>query len=725
MMTAVLVFLSAGWLAQDKLIPLGQGVEAARQIRSQISRSGLIAPLATITVTNTNDGGPGSLRQAIADASSGDTITFAIPLPATITNSNFFALVVDKNLTIQGPGSDKLTINGSALDNVFIFNSGITATISGLTITNGNSGSGGGIVSNSTTTLTINNCVITGNTARAFGGGIINFGTLTINDSIVSNNRTTNTGNTFTRGAGINNQGSLTLNSTTVSNNVNSATAAVSTGGGIYSDHSVTINNSQITGNNSPIGGGIYIEDSGHGPAALTINTSAISGNSAGFAGAGIYFTSGGIFTIDKSSVSSNTSNRGAGGIFNDSTLTISNSTISGNTADTGGAIYNRDGYAGTVNIVNSTISGNLARLNSADADSGKGGGIYNLGGGSLAAVLLQSSTIANNSATLGGGIYMLVGNTGTGDVKLENTILKTGSSGENIFNQISISGTTGLPLSGTVTSLGYNLSNDSGGFLNALGDMQNIDPLLGSLQDNGGPTLTHALLPGSPAIDAGNPCFISPPDSDQRGPGFLRISNARVDIGSFEVQTASNPTPPCSTPTPTPTPTVTVTPTPTPIVTATPTPTPSTTPTPTPTPTVTPTVTPTPTPTPTVTPTPTPNPDVLTEINAVITTVSTSRIPSGNQNGLIVKLKAAIMAIQQHDTASACSDLQDFIDQVNALRGKKIANDLADSLISSITAVQQEIGCGAPIPFPVFQERLSSPITWISIVFSMMYGSP
>src|SRR5438874_10331155 len=92
-----------------------------------------------------------------------------------------------------------------------------------------------------------------------------------------------------------------------------------------------------------------------------------------------------------------------------------------------------------------------------------------------------------------------------------------------------------------------------------------NTDPLLGPLQDNGGPTLTHALLPGSPAINAGDPNFTPPPLYDQRGPGFDRIVSGRIDKGSFEVQG------PSATPTVTPTPTATSTPraTATPTVTA------------------------------------------------------------------------------------------------------------------------------------------------------------
>ena len=84
----------------------------------------------------------------------------------------------------------------------------------------------------------------------------------------------------------------------------------------------------------------------------------------------------------------------------------------------------------------------------------------------------------------------------------------------------------------------GYNLSSDDGGgYLTGPGDQINIDPLLGPLQNNGGPTFTHALLPGSPAIDAGDPNFTPPPSTDQRGCPFDRVFNGRIDIGSFETQ--------------------------------------------------------------------------------------------------------------------------------------------------------------------------------------------
>jgi hypothetical protein len=151
----------------------------------------------------------------------------------------------------------------------------------------------------------------------------------------------------------------------------------------------------------------------------------------------------------------------------------------------------------------------------------------------------VTNSTITGNSAPSGGGIYNKVYVIDS-VVEISNTILNAGVSGENIFND-----------GGHITSLGYNLSSDDGGgYLTGPGDQINTDPLLGPLQNNGGPTFTHALLPGSPAIDAGDPNFHPPPFNDQRG--CPRVINGRVDIGSFERQPLGRS---CLTPRPRPTP--------------------------------------------------------------------------------------------------------------------------------------------------------------------------
>ena len=239
-------------------------------------------------------------------------------------------------------------------------------------------------------------------------------------------------------------------------------------------------------------GGGI---DNGNG-AMMTISATMLSGNSATFGGGAL----SGDGTITNCTISGNQSWGGVGGgIAGDPIVT--NCTISSNQAWVyGGGIY------GSPTITNCTISGNSIN------GFGGGGGIY--GGG-----IVRHSTMAGNTGSPGGGILA------TGPLEIGDTIFKTGASGANI----ALNG-------GTVTSHGYNISDDNGsGFLTGPGDQINTDPILGPLQDNGGPTFTHDLLPGSPAINAGDPNFTPPPFTDQRG--YVRVYNGRIDIGSVEMQ--------------------------------------------------------------------------------------------------------------------------------------------------------------------------------------------
>src|SRR5262249_44928302 len=138
-----------------------------------------------ITVTNTNDSGPGSFRQALADATNGDTIEFAVTGTIGLTSGQ---LVVDKSLTISGPGADSLAVNGNAKSRVFYVGPDAILTISQLSITNGNATTdfGGGIY-NDHSALTLNNCELTGNSADA-GGGIYTAGTLSGGATLILNN---------------------------------------------------------------------------------------------------------------------------------------------------------------------------------------------------------------------------------------------------------------------------------------------------------------------------------------------------------------------------------------------------------------------------------------------------------------------------------------------------------------------------------------------------------
>ena len=242
-----------------------------------------------------------------------------------------------------------------------------------------------------------------------------------------------------------------------------------------------------------------------------------ISGFTITQANGGAIINQGGL-TLRNSSVVSNA----GGGIGNftsntsvPATLTITNCTVSGNSATNGGGIYNLGQIiaTATVAISNSTLSGNSAF---------NGGAIFNDAVHfASASVSVKNCTISGNSAP-NGGVYFSAGFV---TLELGSTILNAGSSGKNIS-------------AGTVKSDGYNLASfNGGGFLKGPGDKINTNPMLGPLQHNGGPTFTQALLPGSPAIDAGDPNFTPPPFFDQRGPGHARVVNGRIDIGSFEVQ--------------------------------------------------------------------------------------------------------------------------------------------------------------------------------------------
>ena len=205
---------------------------------------------------------------------------------------------------------------------------------------------------------------------------------------------------------------------------------------------------------------------------------------------------------------------RGAA-VFNSENLTITGSTIHGNTTtNTGGGVFSQEGL---LTIVNSTISGNSAAVD--------GGGIFTLGAAATADI--SHSTIAYNSSNYGGGFNNSFGGAAT----LSHTIVAKNT------------GATGTDIRGTATGF-YNLIGDASwarglvdgasGNIVGVGGVGVIDPMIDALADNGGPTMTHSLQLGSPAIDTGDLSFMAPPDTDQRG--VLRKINGRIDIGAVEL---------------------------------------------------------------------------------------------------------------------------------------------------------------------------------------------
>jgi hypothetical protein len=361
--------------------------------------------------------------------------------------------------------------------------------------------------------LKVANSTISSNSAYLGGGGGIynDNGTLTIINSIISSNESEDDA-----GGGIYSYGgTVSITDSIVSSNI-----ANGRGGGIFHGTNtfgqagpLTIVNSIISDNVGVDGGGIS-----HEGITLTVSDSIINGN-VGRDGGGIYSGFFGDSTITSSTISDNTAVSGGG--IRGSNLTIQNSTISGNASGGGGGIFS----LGTNIITNSTISNNIAT-------EGGGGGIQ-LGSGT--ALTLNNSTISGNTATdNGGGICngCTSGTPGT-ELSIISSIVANNNApiGPDLFND-----TFGLINLAEFSLIGVSAESDLP--CGNLGNLCNIDPLIGPLQNNGGSTETHALLLGSPAIDTGRP-DCPPPDTDQRW--YVRPvdgdedSIATCDIGSFE----------------------------------------------------------------------------------------------------------------------------------------------------------------------------------------------
>ena len=454
-------------------------------------------------------------------------------------------LDITDDLTISGAGADVTVIDGGDLDRVLQTAGPLQVDISNVAVANGStasffpdegfgSGVGGGIFNGSGVTLALTDVIVAGNWASHGGGGILNGGTLTVTSSSVSDN-TGGVSGEGGGGGGIGNAGTATLIDSVVSGNFSGHS-----GGGVYNGGTLAIIGSDISDNTVILftGGGIF--NSG----VLTIADSTVSENTAEERGGGIFNL--GSVAVANSSISNNEASVfDGGGIANDSgSLTLTGVTVSGNKAGAGGGgIANGSSgnaspvVASTLTATNVTVSGNQA--------GGSGGGIYNGGGLNSASVSITNGTVTGNRAgASGGAIFNNPGYAAT----LGNTVVASGLGSDNCF--------------GAITSGGHNLEDaDTCGFT-APGDLIDSDPLLGPLADNGGDTATHALLAGSPAVDAGDggEC----PETDQRGVARPIDGNrdgaAVCDIGAYEASEGTSPSP---TPAPTPTPIPSATPTP------------------------------------------------------------------------------------------------------------------------------------------------------------------
>lgn len=529
--------------------------------------------MATFTVTNLNDSGPGSLRDALAGANSNfrvpDTIQFDSSLAGGTIAINS-ALHIGDATTIQGLGADQLTIDAQGNSGVFIVHDSDYLSdvhIDGLTITGGYADDGGGIhnrenltIANSRlegntavergggimhrydTQLTIADSVITGNSATSFeakGGGLyVRYGTASVTNSVFSANEVHHNGwgGAITVGGTNYGHGELSLSDSLVTNNKSLGSGAEGGGIAVVNGAEASITDSQVTDNFSGSGGGLHAREDSE----LAISDSVVSNNVAIHNGGGVWLNDstvtidrsrvfdnlaqhsggGGIdalratLVINGSSILNNSANRNGGGISaRDAFTWINDSTIAGNSAfEKGGGVFANNGTQ--ISIHNSTVSGNRAF-------TGIGGGVAN--DGSLA--WIYSSTItANRTADGFGSGLALKDNSQT---RIHASIISG-----NVNSDVDrVDG--GDP----VNSRGFNLigTGSAAAEFNFFDFTGITDPGLSPLGVHGGPTMTHAPLSGSMAIDNG--ANLRAFEFDQRGAPYQRDFGAAPDIGAVEFQ--------------------------------------------------------------------------------------------------------------------------------------------------------------------------------------------
>ncbi len=447
------------------------------------------ALLSTFTVNSLGDAGSGSgnsgdLRYCVSQANANDqanSIVFDSTLfstPQTITLSGSQLALTDPagTQTITGPAA-AVTISGGGNSRVFQVDPGVTASISGLTISGGSAvGAGGGLVNYGTTTLT--DCTLSGNTVVDPGGNY----TLQGDGGAVFNGQTAPNSDGKTYGAA-----NLTLTDCTLSGNTASSGGAFCNSGMAY------LTDCTLSGNSAFQGGGAFNNNA----ANLTLTDCTVSGNSGSGSGGGLV-NDGATITLYNCTISGNSEGSAGGGgggaLANYSgTANLSDCTLSGNSAYVGGGVYNSH-YSGTVNLTACTVSGNFSQYVSQYA----GGGLQNGGTANLTDTIVSGNTDPSGASDITGsdvtGSFNLVGTGGSGG-------LGNGQSGNIVLTSLT-------------------------GFV------------LAPLGNNGGPTQTIALLPGSPAIGAGviadYPGTTTPITTDQRGEP---LDTPDPDIGAFQTQ--------------------------------------------------------------------------------------------------------------------------------------------------------------------------------------------
>lgn len=545
-----------------------------------------LSPAADRTVCN-NGCDFTTIQGAINATNPGDTIRLLFTAPH---NEN--DIVINKNITLIGLGPANTIVQAAANPNmassrVFFIDTGLAVQFQDLTIRHGNANSNGGGIYNDGSDLTLINVLIrqnqapdgggiyndggklrlshvsvNNNTSFKSGGGIYNTGELTMDNSAAGSNQS------IISGGGIHNTGQATLYRTSVANNKLLGSGPTANGGGIYNLGKLLLMSSSVDNNSiadlpmatSGGGGGIYSLS-----AEATLIDSIIQGNKTGdyTIGAGLKLESnatvinnsfiafnkaetvlsnvGGIYglagtlTINHSIIHQNEGSFGGGFSLSDIDFQINNSVIDSNKSSFGGGLY-LCGSEDTVNFTNVTISGNEATTD--------GGGLYLC---TVAFASLANVTISANRADSddddggdGGGIYLQSAGANKATARIQNTLI-AGNIDDTVFPTINAG-----DCFGELSSLGYNLIGSLGFNLvgdpcsiagSSTGNLVEVMPKLDPLADNGGATLTHALRPDSPAINAGHPSGCIDFDhnfllEDQRG--GLRIN--RCDIGAFEL---------------------------------------------------------------------------------------------------------------------------------------------------------------------------------------------
>ena len=427
-----------------------------------------------ITVTNTADSGPGSLRDAIAASSPGDTVLMDGSLSGGVILLSSGPLVINKNLNVVGLGSISNSINANSLSRALQIEAGNTVLFRGFTLAlglangAGDAGRGGTILNRGT--LTLNDVKVLGGRAAVEGGGIYSSGSLSISRSVIKNGQSP-------KGAGIYvASGTMNIFETKIEDNSGDEGAGIWFSGSSGSFTNGVLNRNASTGN----GGGLFASSLG----TLNFSRLTIDGNSSGTDGGAIFLASG--------------------------TMLISRSLLHDNSSvGRGGGIFVSSGY--DIQSENTTYSGNTA---------GTSGGAAHI----LGAFLARANTFTLNSAgTDGGAIFLDVAPA----LRLIEGSIISGNTAASIPDDVAFAS--------RLFSSSYNLFgvNDDPSFVAGTGDLIGSPALLGPLANNGGESFSHEILCGSAALDAANPAGAVLLDQL----GLPRNINERSDIGAFEKQ--------------------------------------------------------------------------------------------------------------------------------------------------------------------------------------------